>query len=58
MSVLRSGRKALGATKQGYLWIADRGVRCEAYTEPWLGESKVAVLKLMQVKVAVDRREQ
>jgi hypothetical protein len=33
MSVLRSGRKALGATKQGYLWIADRGVRCEARAE-------------------------
>ena len=50
-------RKALGATKQGYLWIAGRSVHCEVYTESPLGKSKVIVLGLAQVKVAVDRRE-
>jgi hypothetical protein len=58
MSVLRNVEEKFGATKQGYLWIADRSFKGDQEAESWLGESEDVVLKLSQARVAVGRREQ
>ena len=51
-------RKVLGATKQGYLWIADRVLNVSERMNSGWEESKGIVLKLSQLKVAEGRREQ
>ena len=51
-------RKVLGVTKQGYLWITDRGLMVTEKLNPGMGISKDVVLSLSQSKVAERRQEQ